>query len=204
MHENWQGNYTAAVLYGLESVKLDSIDSFSNLLLAIHYSYLEEYENALQYIRIFDSIHMHADAVFQPNPVAGRVYMMNGELKKAESHFNAVIPRWKKQIEFNTHTTQAFYHLHELADVYLALEKKEKAMDYLKAMKDLTIVDRVQISILTNWPGFDSVRNDSDFQDVITVMQDKFLKEHNRINELLVREGLIPSHKQNLPFQPAT
>lgn len=193
MHENWQSNYKAAVHFGLESLKLDSTDSFSNLVLAINYSYLEDYENALKYVKIFDSINMQADEVFQPSPVAGHIYLKNGEMKKAESHFSAVIPRWNKQIEFNTHTTQAFYHLHELAGVYLDLGEKEKAMGYLKAMKDLTIVDRVQITILCNWPGFDDIRNDSEFQDVITVLQNKYLKEHNRINELLVREGLIPS-----------
>ena len=193
MHENWQGNYEAAVSYGLESLKLDPENSFNNLVLAINYTYLKEFQNALKYIRCFDRINTQIHGEFQPSSAAGYVYLVNGEKKEAESHLREIIPRWQKQIELNSHTAQAFYYLHELADAYLSLGVKEKAIGYLKEMKNLSIVDRVQICILSNWPGFDVVRNDYVFQDVITVLQNKYLKEHNRIKELLIREGLFPS-----------
>jgi len=193
MHENWQGNYRAAVKYGLESLKLDPENSFNNLVLAINYTYLKEFQNAIKYIRCFDRINTQIHGEFQPSSAAGYVYLVNGEKKEAESHLREIIPRWQKQIELNTHTAQAFYYLHELADAYLSLGAEEKAIGYLKEMKNLSIVDRVQITILSNWPGFDVVRNDYVFQDVITVLQNNYLKEHNRIKELLIREGLFPS-----------
>jgi tetratricopeptide (TPR) repeat protein len=192
MHENWQGNYLEAVQFGQESIKLDSTGSFNKLILAINYNYLDDMENALEYIRIYDSINMQLGGEIQPSPVAAYIYRKNGELEKAKAHLNGAISRWNKQIEFNTHTSQAFHHLHSLADVYLGMDEKEKAMEYLNAMKDLTIVDRVRITILTNWPGFDEVRFDPDFQDVITTLQDKYQKEHTRIHKLLVEEGIFP------------
>jgi tetratricopeptide (TPR) repeat protein len=191
MYENWQGNYRAALNYGLRSLKLDSTDSFSHLVLAIHYTYLNDYINALKYAQNFDRINLRTNGELQPSTAAGYIYMKNGEEKKAESHLRESIPRWQKQIELNTHTAQAFYYLHELAGVYLTLGKKEKAMEYLKEMKDLKIVDRVQITILNNWPNFDIVRNEPDFKDVLEVLKVKYQKQHTRIEELLNREGMI-------------
>jgi tetratricopeptide (TPR) repeat protein len=193
MHENWQGNYKAAVNYGLESLKLDPENSFTNLVLAINYTYLKEFQNALKYVRSFDRINTQIHGEFQPSSAAGYVYLVNGEKKEAESHLREIVPRWQKQIELNTHTAQAFYYLHELADAYLSLGAEEKAFGYLKEMKNLSTIDRVQITILSNWPGFDVIRNDDVFKDVITVLQNTYLIEHTRIKELLVREGLFLS-----------
>lgn len=193
MYENWQGNYRAALNYGLESLKLDSTDSFSHLVLAIHYTYLNDYKNAFRYVQNFDRINLRTNGELQPSTAAGYIYLKNGEEKKAEYHLRESIPRWQTQIEFNTHTAQAFYYLHELAGVYIALGKKEEAMEYLEEMKNLRIIDRVQITILNNWPNFDIIRNEPEFQDVIKVLDARYQKEHQRIENLLIREGIINS-----------
>lgn len=191
MLENWQGNYQKAIDFGLEALKLDSTNDFCNLILGLHYAYLRDYSKALKYIRIYDNINKRINGEIQPNPIAGFVYLKNGEVQLAESHFAGAINRWHTQIEFNTHTAQAFNYLYELADIYLSLGEKEKAMAYLKEMKKLKKVDRVFITILNGWPGFDSVRNEHGFQDMLEVLDAKYRKEHERVGELLKEKGFL-------------
>jgi AraC-like DNA-binding protein/TolB-like protein len=191
MLENWQGNYPKAIDFGLEALKLDSTNDFCNLILGLHYAYLKDYSKALKYIRTYDNINIQNNGEIQPNPIAGFVYLKNGEEQLAESHFVGSIDRWRTQIEFNTHTAQAFNYLYELADIYLALGEKEKAMAYLKEMKKLKKVDRVFITILNRWPGFDSVRNDPWFQDLLKVLDAKYKEEHERVGELLKEKGFL-------------
>ena len=54
MLENWQGNYQAALNYGLEAWNMDSTDSHCNLILGLHYYYLDDFTTALKYIRIYE------------------------------------------------------------------------------------------------------------------------------------------------------
>ena len=143
MLENWQGNYKAAIDCGLEVLKRDSVNDFCNLILGLHYAYLKDYSNAIKYIHTYDNINILKNGELQPNPIAGFVYLKNYEEKMAKYHLNGAIERWQTQIQFNTHTTQAFTYLFELADVYLALGEKEKANAFLKEMKKLKEIDRV-------------------------------------------------------------
>jgi tetratricopeptide (TPR) repeat protein len=189
MLENWQGNYKAAIDYGLEALKRDSVNDFCNLILGLHYAYLKDYSNAIKYIRTYDNINILKNGEVQPNPIAGFVYLKNGEEKMAKYHLNGAIERWHTQIQFNTHTTQAFTYLYQFADIYLALGEKEKAIAFLKEMKKLKEIDRVFITILSRWPGFDSVRSEPDFQEVIADLEAKYRKEHLRIGQLLKEKG---------------
>ncbi len=190
MHENWQGNYQAALNYGMKITRLDPSDSFSYLVAAVNSTYLKDYKQALILAKQFDSLNIQMHKEFQPSGAAGFIYLKNGEMNKAETHLREIIPRWQDQIKNNTHTAQTFYYLHELAGVYLDLGEKEEAMEYLEKMKDLVTIDRVQITILKNWPSFDSLRNDPEFQEIIQVLNTKYQEQHLRIEELLRREGI--------------
>ena len=88
---------------------------------------------------------------------------------------------------------QTYYPYIELADVYLALGDQEKAWEYLNVLKKLKTIDLVYLTILKNWPGFDLIRNEPEFLDVLNVVEATYQKEHNRIEKLLIREGMIKS-----------
>ena len=191
MLENWQGNYEAAINYGLQALNRDSVNDFCNLILGLHYAYLKDYSNAIKYIREYDKINIQNNGEIQPNPIAGFVYLKNGEEKIAKTHLNGALDRWHTQLEFNTHTTHAFTYLYELADIYLALEEKEKAMELLIEMEKLKEIDRVFITILSRWPGFDAVRSEPKFQNVLDVLDAKYETEHNRVGELLKENGFL-------------
>lgn len=191
--ENWQGNFPDALFYGLEAWKLDSTDSNCNLLLGLNYAYQDDYTNALKHIRIYENTMSQLRGDIQPIGFAGYIYMMNGKKKEADFHFHGVISKWRKEFELNTPAAQTFISHHELADVYLALGEKEKALEYLKVYKTLQTIDLVHITTLNSWPGFDIIRDDPEFLDIMRVIEATYQKEHNRIEKLLIREGMIKS-----------
>jgi tetratricopeptide (TPR) repeat protein len=193
MLENWQGNYQVALKYGLEIWSMDSTDSYSNLILAVNYVYLNDLYSALKHVRIYENINIRMKGEFQPTGFTGYIHMMNGNAEEAYLHYQGVISMWQKQFELNTPLVQANRGLHELADVYLALGEKEKALKYLKVLKTLQTIDLVHITVLKSWPGFDIIRNEPEFQDILKVIEATYQKEHLRIEKLLIREGMIKS-----------
>lgn len=191
--ENWQGNYQAGVKYGLEIWSMDSTDSHCNLILALNYAYLNNLASALEHVRIYENTSIRMKGIFQPTGFTGYIYLINGKEEEAYLHYQGVISNWQKQFEFNTPLAQESRYLHELADVYLALGEKEKAMEYLRVLKTLPTIDLVHITTLKSWPGFDIIRNEPEFLDVLKVIEATYQKEHTRIEKLLIREGMIKS-----------
>ena len=193
MQENWQGNYQAALSYGLQAWNMDSTDSHCNLILGLHYYYLDDFTTALKYIRLYEKNIIQESGELRPSIIAGQVYLKNGTEEKARYHLEGGLSEWFKQIELNTPRVQTYYPYIELADVYLALGDQEKAWEYLNMLKGLKTIDLVYLTILKNWPGFDLIRNEPQFLEVLNVVEETYQKEHNRIQDLLLREGMIKS-----------
>lgn len=193
MLENWQGNYQAAIKYGLEAWNKDSSDTGCNIVLALHYAYLNDYINALHYVRIYENITLHSEGEVQPSSVAGFICLMNGKEEEADFHYRGTLSNWQKRIELNAPDAQTFYSHVELADMYLALGNEEKAWEYLNVLKKLKTIDLVFITILKHWPGFDIIRNEPEFLDIMKTIEATYQKEHHRIEKLLIREGMISS-----------
>jgi TolB-like protein/AraC-like DNA-binding protein len=158
-------------------------------ILTLAYIYNRDFPNAYKYS---PKPELKADRhrkEFGPDTNFGLVYLKNGMLSEAEKHFIENAEIHLGDIHSNLLEARTFESHFYIAMDYFGLGKKEEAFEYLKAVKQAEFVPYGFIADLKYWPGFDEVRDDPVFVDVLNTLDAKFQKEKKRIEKLLKDQG---------------
>ena len=121
----------------------------------------------------------------------GFILLKNGLKKEAEYHFDRHRQRLEKQIKYNFLDAQMYYSHFNLACNFAALNNKKKALEYLVQIKNRKTMPRWLLHELKELPLLDNIRNEPEFQEVLTDAEAKYEKEHERVGELLREYGEI-------------
>ena len=182
--EIYQGDFNAALSYAQKVCKLDSTNGYSYWMIGLCYAWLKDFSNALNYISVSENLTNESGATVNPNYISGYIYFLNGNESQANYHFTGAIKRRQKEIEYTTPNAQLYYSHFYLANIYLALGDEKKALEYIKVLDTTGTIDFGVINILLNWPGFENIRSQQEFQEVLTKLNYMYQKQYKRIGKL--------------------
>jgi hypothetical protein len=75
-----------------------------------------------------------------------------------------------------------------LAWTYSAMGEKENALKYLNEVNNRSTIPSWMITFMNDWPLFDNIRNEPEFQKLKKEFEKKYQKEHDRVARLLKEE----------------
>jgi TolB-like protein/tetratricopeptide (TPR) repeat protein len=183
--ETSQGN----VEKGIESLKKgNAIDSTNiNIWVNLGQSYLwsNQWEESLRFFKKYSKIVAlsgHYLARF------GYSYLKNGYKKEAEDCFNRIMKSCEKSIKSGT---PGLFNYYLLASVYAFRGDKEKVYENLLRYKQIQKVSDFYINYIKYDPWFDFIRDEHEFQVILSEIETKFQAEHERIRKWLEGNSML-------------
>ena len=116
-------------------------------------------------------------------PMTGYIYLQNGYRKEAEDISDVLIKKNKDN--------KSVWGYEQLAVAYIIRGEKVKAIENLNYCNNLDNPEK-EIYLLVeffNFPFFDSIRNEPEFQKIANEMKTKFQAEHERVRKWLEGRG---------------
>ncbi len=149
------------------------------------------YRKAIEILQLYNNETINSGDTILPCTEHGYVCLKNGLENEANYHFNGSIKRLKKEIELNQKNAQRFESHFYLAEIYSATGEKKQALHYLKEIKNRETIPLYWLIWLKDFPMFDNIRNEPEFQEILKDVEAKYQKEHERVGELLRELGEI-------------
>ncbi|MBE0422962.1 MAG: helix-turn-helix domain-containing protein [Lutibacter sp.] len=184
------GNYKSALKTAHKMYAFNP-ENPDNIYLLFHtYLYLKDFKNASPLMQKYMTIMKQQGRKIEPNYLFGFVYLENGQKKEADFHFDAVIKEMRKHIEQNQPSVTCHAYL-TLAKIYSVLNEKGKALKNLQKTKDCMGSIIIRLKDYKNCPMFDNIRHEPEFAQYLKEAEAKYRKEHDKVEKLLLTEGII-------------
>ncbi len=183
------GNYNKCIKYNNQALKKDSL---LVLPLFIMYSYvsLNDYSNALKYARVLEQ---HEEEIISRGSVyseiIGFLYQKTDNQKKASEYYSGAVDKYLNQIDSRTPEAAKYSPHFHLAWTYSAIGEKEKAIKYLNEVNNRSTIPSWMITFMEDWPLFDNIRNEPEFQKLKKEFEKKYQRDHDRVARLLKEKG---------------
>lgn len=183
------GNYksalkTASKMYACNPKNPD------NIYLLFHtYLYLRDFKNASLLMQKYMTIMKKQGRNNEPDYLFGFVYLENGQKKEADFHFDGVIKVMQKHIAQNQPSITCHAYL-TLAKIYSVRNEKAKALKNLQKAKDCMGSIIIRLKDYKNCTMFDNIRHEPEFAQYLKEAEAKYRKEHNKVEKLLLAEGI--------------
>jgi hypothetical protein len=121
----------------------------------------------------------------------GWAYSVNGYKKEAEYFFDKQLEYSKDQINYNRGWGQKLYPYYDMAGVYAFVGGKEKAYNNLKVFNQRQRMPLWVATWIKTDPLFNSIRNESEFQQIAKDIEAKYQAEHERVKKWLEDQGML-------------
>ncbi|MDP3944744.1 MAG: helix-turn-helix domain-containing protein [Lutibacter sp.] len=194
------GKYKSVVNYAHKIYRVDSLNL--GKLLGFHHSYFlgNTYVNLRDYKEAYRVLGKYATSMklqgrkIEPYHYIGYIYLQNGRIEEAKFHFEGSIQDrlwWinqKKPKEVSPPNLG-------LAFIYAAIGNKAKALEHLRVVNRCAsfLYTCAQITGFKISPMVDCIRNEPEYQEFLKNAETRYLEEHNKVEKLLRREGLLIS-----------
>ena len=176
--ERYEENYDKAIEYGLKAYKLDSSNVEIVGALSFFYILKKEYKNALYFAKKAE--YLASLINFKRNNEhlrTGYVYLVNGDTPKANEYFKIQIEACNEILK-SSQDQGAFYNL---AATYAILNQKDKAYENLRAFISSNEISWFFYVLMKDDPLFDTIRNESEFQQILAKVKDKATATRNKL-----------------------
>jgi tetratricopeptide (TPR) repeat protein len=121
----------------------------------------------------------------------GYDYWIKGDKEEAEYYFNRVFKFENKVTEGPEGREKNLGHYLVLAGVYAFKGEKDKAIENLKIYNQKQRMSFTLLFYIKNDPLFDSLRDEPEFQHIVTEMEVKYQAEHERVRKWLEEQGML-------------
>jgi len=195
-----QGNYKLVDNYANKIYRTDSLNL--GKLLGFHHSYflgntyvnLREYKKAYRVLEKFTASMKRQGRIVQPYHYFGFIYQQNGKLDEANFHMEGSIKDRIYFIELNKPNEVSPPNL-GLTFIYAAQGKKEQALECLRVVNRCApfLYTCAQIASFKISPMVDCIRNEPEYTEFLKNAEARYLEEHDKVEKLLLAEGLIES-----------
>jgi TolB-like protein len=170
---------------------IDSTDLTASNFLANYYGYNGRFKESLRfYKKWLNGLKTEGRTNINEMQRIGYAYSKNGFRDSADYYFN-------KQIEYcnngirsgRPYGISAAYY--DLAGVYAYTGNKIKAYENLKIFNQGPMVFLWLVRFIKKDPLFDSIRDEPEFQQIVSDMEAKYQAEHERVRKWLEEQGEI-------------
>ena len=189
--EEYKNNFEIAIEYGEKAWSLDSSNLNVNAILAFNYILLKDYNKAFFYNeRILQLSKQLNFKLNNEHHRVGYVYLMNGDTLNAMKYFNRQINASEKLIKMGN-SQDAFY---DLAAAYAILGEKDKVFENLKKLQKQKTNLWFIYFYLKNDPLLNNIRNESEFQEILSQVKVKAEKERDNLKYWVEQQELFKSN----------
>jgi len=172
---------------------IDSNDFMMLHHLGGHYMFLGQYEQALKYYKKnYEILKASGRPAGQLQlGIIGYLYWQIGYKEEAEYYFNEEINYCSKMIELGRGGWAPAFSHYTLASVYAFRGEKDKAYENLRIFNQRQMMPFwIPISI-KDFPLFDSIRDEPEFQQIARDLEAKFQAEHERVGKWLEENDML-------------
>jgi len=177
------GNFTKGIELGQMAISGDVQDPYIWSEIGSGYVYLGQYEESLYYFRKFNEILESAGRVnLYSLPWMAYAYLQNGNTAESELYVNEQITLAREWIERRASSFEDNYL--RLALVYAFTGDKENAYENLKLFNQMGM-PTVHVMKLRNDPLLDKIKDEPEFQQIVSEIEAKYQAEHERVRQWL-------------------
>jgi TolB-like protein/Tfp pilus assembly protein PilF len=188
--EFYPGNYEKAFKH-INKVYLRDTSKFENIgWMAYSFFALNKYDESLKYaLKIKEQL--KSVSIFTEVPILyiGYVYLMNGYTKEADFWFEKLKSDMEQSIQQSNVIGNGAYG--GLAVYYAIKGDKKKMYKNLTELSKRKICDQSTITSIKNAPYFNNVRNEPEFQKIVSNLESKYHAEHDRVQKWLEDQGML-------------
>ena len=189
------GNYNSALKWAYKMYACDTKSSNNIYLLMYTFLYLRDFREAERLLQKYIEIMKQQGRKIEPDYLLGFIYLETGNKKEADYHFEGKIKEIKKIIRQNQSSNNCIGYL-ALAKIYSARNEKTKAMENLQKVEDTMGSTIFRVKDFKNCTMLDNIRNEPGFAEYIKVAEARYRKEHDKVEKLLAREGILDVTQQ--------
>jgi TolB-like protein len=162
--------------------------------LASTYCNLGQYEEALKYFRKIEkklkenSPFASDEGIFYRfKSMIGYLYSLSGDKKEAEKWFNEQKRLDEESLKLGRNfSIDANF---DLVSLYALMGNKEKAYENLRIISKIRVCPWWMLTVLKSNSSFNSVRNEPEFQQIVSDLETKYQAEHERVRKWLEKKG---------------
>ena len=184
--ERWLGNYEKAIEFGEKVYAIDSNITENLLMLAASYMYVEQNEESFNYIKEWikklENLGIHK---INDMHRIGYIYWLNGYKQEADFYFNEQIKYCNRSNELGRQYSTLYWSYYDLAGVYAFMGKKDRAFENLRIFNQQQRIGRWMVTLINDDPLFNSIRDETEFQQIVHDVETKYQAEHERVRQWL-------------------
>jgi AraC-like DNA-binding protein/TolB-like protein len=202
MINEFNGNYETAFQLAKQTLDTCSWTLYDeNLYMARYFERKRNFTEACKYLDVMENVmgpwgENWLDMLSNKsrlNYPFGYCYLKTGQEEKAKHYFNRFIKKYSDEIELRAYFARNYYSYMEIAMVHSAMGNKDEAFKNLYELKKMNASPLWFILELKDSPWFDNIRENPEFDNLIIFLEKGYQKEHERIKELLISEGMEPA-----------
>jgi TolB-like protein/Tfp pilus assembly protein PilF len=192
-YENWQEDYNKSIEFGIKGYAIDSTNKTTLVILGSSYAEFGQYDESLKYYNkwIKRSEDQGDEWFLGSSHRIGYIYSQKGNREMAEYYFNKQINYCDRSIELGRLYAQMLYAYYDLAGVYAFRKERDKAYENLQIFNKKPMMSFWMVSLIKTDPLFSSIRNESEFQQIVRDVEVKYQAEHERVRKLLEEQKVF-------------
>ncbi|MGQ7871228.1 helix-turn-helix domain-containing protein [Sunxiuqinia sp. sy24] len=186
--ETMSGNFEPAMNYCLRIYEKDSTHTDNLYYMMINSVWLRDYPAAYKYLLKYGGKYINSESAM----ILPFVYEKNGMHKEAQEGYQKALKICQDEIKLNNFFAQIYFSHAALACVYSAMGNTEKALEYLRQVRDhQKPCSRLFVVSMKYWPLLDNLRQEPEFRQILADMEASYLQEHERAGDLLREKGIV-------------
>jgi tetratricopeptide (TPR) repeat protein len=188
--EYWSGNYKKSLELALKAFKIDST-SYMNLV-SYNYYMLGQNKESLKYAQIYvEQLKKNGIISIQGAHRIGYAYWLNGYNDEATYYFDKQLEYCFGMIKSDRPTAQKKVVYYDIAAVYAFKGDKGKAYKNLRIFNERPRMTFWMAGLIRHDPLFDSVRNEPEFQAIVSDVETKYQREHERVRKWVEEHRML-------------
>ena len=185
-------NFIGAVEFINRAYSIDSLDLIKVELLGYDNIFVGQFKESLKYYKKFiERVDASGQISLNNMHRIGYVYWKNGYKEKADFYFNEQKKYCEESIKKKLQYGKSVGAYFDLAGVYAFIGEREKAYENLRVWARFPVYPLYMVTLIKNDPLFDSIRNESEFQQIVTNVESKYQVEHERVRKWLEEQGKL-------------
>jgi len=188
--EELLGNYSKAVEFGEKGYAIDSNYIPVVRDLGSYYLYFGQYKKSLSYHKkCIERLKAQGKIELYYMYLIGYSFWQNGYKEEAKYYFDEQI-KYSEQIIKRGEPGAENQHI-QLASVYAFRGEKDKAYEHLRIFNQQEWMN-IYVMQIRYSPFFESIRDEPEFQQIVSELEAKYQAEHERVRKWLEEQGDLP------------
>jgi TolB-like protein/Tfp pilus assembly protein PilF len=172
---------------------IDSTDIDINLALGQQYLYLGQFRDSFKYFKKCVEYFKSKGSMRETSLHRfGYIYWQNGFKKEGNYWINRQKEICEEEIKMRVATASVTLNAYyDLAGICAFQGEKEKAYENLHILEQMNVFPKWWISLIETDPLFNNIRNEPEFQKIVSDLEVKYQAEHERVRKWLEEQGML-------------